>query len=198
MFEHYVFNTLRPRQHGHHFPDEILKCIFVNENAWISIKFSLNIVPDGPIDNILTLVQIMAWRRLGDKPLSEPMMVLLLTHIWVTRPQWVKAMAVRFPGNQWVVSSHLYHKKRSCLWLVFIGHFILNFEIWLKVSFNQKMCFQPFYWEFFLHLYLDVELNVFGHPAKKHAGDIDWYSPCSCPCQNGFVALIKCGILSNF
>ena len=32
----------------------------------------------------------MAWRRSGDKPLSEPMMVSLLTHICVTRPQWVK------------------------------------------------------------------------------------------------------------
>ena len=32
----------------------------------------------------------MAWRRPGDKPLSEPMMVNLLTHICVTGPQWVK------------------------------------------------------------------------------------------------------------
>ena len=31
----------------------------------------------------------MAWRRSGDKPLSEPMMVRLPTHICVTRPQWV-------------------------------------------------------------------------------------------------------------
>ena len=31
----------------------------------------------------------MAWRRPGDKPLSEPVMVSLLTHICVTRPQWV-------------------------------------------------------------------------------------------------------------
>ena len=29
----------------------------------------------GSIDNIPALVQIMAWRRLGDKPLSEPMIV---------------------------------------------------------------------------------------------------------------------------
>ena len=46
----------------------------------------------GPINNIPALVQIMAWRQLGDKPLSEPMMVLLLTHICVTRPQWVKCL----------------------------------------------------------------------------------------------------------
>ena len=32
----------------------------------------------------------MAWRRPGDKPLSEPMLISLLTHICVTRPQCEK------------------------------------------------------------------------------------------------------------
>ena len=40
--------------------------------------------------NIPALVLIMARRRPGDKPLSEPMVVGLLTHICATRPQWVK------------------------------------------------------------------------------------------------------------
>ena len=31
-----------------------------------------------PINNIPTLVQIMAWRRPGDKPLFEPMMVQIM------------------------------------------------------------------------------------------------------------------------
>ena len=35
----------------------------------------------------------MAWRRPGDKPLFEPMMDSLPTHICVTRPQWVNTMA---------------------------------------------------------------------------------------------------------
>ena len=82
-------NTLRPRQNGRHFPDDILKCIFLNENLWISINISLKFVPRGPINNIPTLVRVMAWRRPGDKPLSEPTMVRLPTHICVTRPQWV-------------------------------------------------------------------------------------------------------------
>ena len=47
----------------------------------------MNIVHDGPINNIPASVQMMAWRRLGAMPLSEPMMVLLLMHICVTRPQ---------------------------------------------------------------------------------------------------------------
>ena len=65
------------------------KCIFLNENIWISSLISPKFVPEGPINNIPALVQIMAWRRPGDKPLSEPMMVSLPMHICVTRPQWV-------------------------------------------------------------------------------------------------------------
>ena len=84
------FNTLRPSQNGRHFPDDIFKCIFFNENVLIPIKKSLKFVAKCPINNIPALAQIMAWRRWGDKPLSEPMMVSLLTHICVTRPQWVK------------------------------------------------------------------------------------------------------------
>ena len=84
-----AFNTLRPRQHGRHFPDDVFKCIFLNEIVWTSIQISLKFVPKGPIDNIPALFQIMAWRRPGDKPLSEPMLIILLTHICVTRPQWV-------------------------------------------------------------------------------------------------------------
>ena len=68
-------NTLRLSQNGCHFPDNICKCIFLNENVWILIKNSLKFVPKGQINNIPALVQIMAWRRSGDKPLSEPMMV---------------------------------------------------------------------------------------------------------------------------
>ena len=71
------FNTLRPRQNGRHFPDDIFKCIFLNENMWISIKIPLKIVPKGPINNIRAMVQKMAWHWSGDKPLSEPMIVTI-------------------------------------------------------------------------------------------------------------------------
>ena len=75
---------------GRHFADDIFKCILFNENVWISIQISLKFVPKGPINNIPALVQIMACRLDGVKPLSEPMMVRLSTHICVTRLQWVK------------------------------------------------------------------------------------------------------------
>ena len=89
-FVNFSVNTLRPRHNGRHFTDDIFKCIFLNENIWILIKISLKFVPNGPNNYIPALVQIMAWRWPGDKPLSEPMMVKLLTHICVTRPQWVE------------------------------------------------------------------------------------------------------------
>ena len=93
---HQRVNTLRPRQNGRRFPDDIFKCIFLNENAWISIKISLKFVPKGPINNIPALVQILAWCRSGDKPLSEPMIVSLWTHICVTRPKWVNPRYAEF------------------------------------------------------------------------------------------------------
>ena len=84
-----LINTLRLRQNGRHFPDDIFKCIFLNENKWITIKISLKFVPKGQINNIPALVRIMAWHRPGDKPFSEAMMVSLLLHICITRSQWV-------------------------------------------------------------------------------------------------------------
>ena len=57
---------------------------------WNSLKF----VPKGLINNIPILDQILSWRRPGNKPLSEPIMFSLLTHICVTRSQWVKQWLV--------------------------------------------------------------------------------------------------------
>ena len=56
----------------------IFNCIFLTGNVWISNKISLKFVPRDPFNNIPALVQIMAWRRPDDKPLSEAMMVSAL------------------------------------------------------------------------------------------------------------------------
>ena len=88
---HVQLNTLRQRKNGRHFADDIFKCIFLNENVWIPIKISLKFLHKGPINYIPSFVQIMVRRRPGAKPLSEPMMVSLLMHICVTRPQWVNS-----------------------------------------------------------------------------------------------------------
>ena len=73
---------------------DISQTTFSNAFSWMNIHqfrlifhWSLFLVVG--INNIPALVQIMAWCRLGDKPLSEPMMVSLLMHTCVTQPQWV-------------------------------------------------------------------------------------------------------------
>ena len=128
-----LFNTLRPRQNGRYFPDDIFKCIFFNENVWIPIQISLTFVPKGPINNIPALVRIMAWRRPGNNPLFGPMVARLPTHICVTRPQWVNPMFISvFPCDvsDWLwtdwepmsrvhvemgsVMSSYYHRHNGC------------------------------------------------------------------------------------
>ena len=114
-------NTLRPGQSGCHFADNIFKCIFLNENVWIPIKISLKFVPKGPINNIPALVQIMAWRQPGDKPLSEPMMVRLLMHICITWSQWVNTLRLRQNGHNFLdgILEYIYLMKIFALWLIF-------------------------------------------------------------------------------
>ena len=67
-------NSSPPGQNGRHFADNIFRSIFINEKFCILIKISLKFVPKGPIGNNPALVKMMAWRRKGNKPSSEPML----------------------------------------------------------------------------------------------------------------------------
>ena len=80
-------NTLRPRQNGRYFPEDIVKCILLNEHVGTLLNVSLNFVSDVRIKNLPALVQIMALCRPGDKPLSWPMMIILLTHTVLRKKQ---------------------------------------------------------------------------------------------------------------
>ena len=156
-------NTLRPRQKGRHFADDIFKCIFLNEHVWIPIKISLKFVPKDPINNIPALVQIMAWRRPGDKPLSESMMVNLPTHICVTRPQWVNIT----PASNFVLFNH-HSMTNICpvFHRCFKKHGIIAFQHILQMSSNIPPRWHPFHMDIiFTHL-------IFRHPARlRH---FDW------------------------
>ena len=57
VFQQVWINTMRPRSNGCHFPNDIFKCIFLNENVSIPIDISLNFVPKGPINTVQALVQ---------------------------------------------------------------------------------------------------------------------------------------------
>ena len=136
-------NTLRPSQNGSRFSDDIFKRILLNENVRISIEISLKFVPKGPINNIQALVHIMAWRRSGDKPLSEPMMVSLLTHICVTRPQWVKQPGVVHHiifGNCWLFSDYKEKQIHTHKYVILMILFDAHCSMVLDTENNLCMC----------------------------------------------------------
>ena len=116
------YKHIQAETNGRHFADDTFKPIFLNENVWIPIKISPKFVPKDPINNIPALVQIMAWPRSGDKPLSEPMMVSLPTHICVTRPQWVNTLRLRQNGR---------HFADDTLKPIFLNE---NIRILIKIS----------------------------------------------------------------
>ena len=123
-----LLDTLRPRQTYRHFADDILKWIFLNENVWILLNISLKFVPKVQINNVPALDQIMAWCRPGDKPLSEPMMVWLLTHISVTRPQWVNSPYYWKPHPAIRVSNFMLISSAPC-WCP-MRKMVLKLELW--------------------------------------------------------------------
>ena len=69
-----VFLTFLRLKNGRHLADDIFRCIFLNEKICVMIKNSLKFVPMDSVDNNPALAQMMAWRRIGDKPWSEPIL----------------------------------------------------------------------------------------------------------------------------
>ena len=132
------FNTLRPRPNWHHFADDTLKFSWLRMLEFL-FEFHCSLFLS-PINNIPALVQIMAWCRPGDRPLSEPMMVSLLMHTCITQPQWVKAIhwcwpnvAVYIKNNAWVTMNkdfwsqvswfaNDFHEWRSHEWKSMANH----------------------------------------------------------------------------
>ena len=156
-------NTLRPRQNGRHFPDNIFKCIFLNENGRISIKISLKFVPKVPINNIPALVQIMAWRRPGDKPLSEQTMVTLLAHICVTRPQWVKQLT-------YLINS-LVPRRSGWDFKNIIFNFVLLMSIF-RSSYDNTRRWPP--WDLTDDKSTSVQVMAWCRQARSHFLSLCW------------------------
>ena len=126
-------NSSPPGQNGCHLADDTFKCIFVNEKFYILIKCSLKFVPKGLINNILVLVQIMAWHRPGDKPLPEPMVVSLLTHIaYMCHSASISQLPLGFQNAKW--SNEINLKE-----LIFTNFcYIITWFIMYFMSINLK------------------------------------------------------------
>ena len=120
-----IINILRPRPNGH------FQAHFLELKYLIPIKISLKFDPKGSITNIPALVQIMAWRRSGDKPLSEPMMVNLPTHKCVTRHQWVKIIFLKMSNYQLATNKCLIW---CCPWETLDTQFISDHSVFRRRS----------------------------------------------------------------
>ena len=105
-----------PGQNDRHFADDIFSYIFVNEMFSILVKISLKFVPKNPNSNNPALVQIMAWLRINDKPLSEPMLTWF-TDAYMRQGRWAKLNVSTYPViviASWLLLSGLY---QSGIWL---------------------------------------------------------------------------------
>ena len=108
---------------------------------WLKFHWNLFLFLRFQLYNIPALVQIMTWRRPGDKSISKPMMVSLLTHRCVTRSEWVKTYHIT--RKYWGSSSkkdglHFADDILKCtLWNKIILHFDLNLI---------EVCFQRSNW----------------------------------------------------
>ena len=174
------FNSLRPRQNGRHFADDIFERIFLNESIWIPTKISLKFVAKGSINNIPVLVQIMAWRRPGDKPLSGPMMIRLPTHICVTRPQWVNVSGPLDFTIYYVMiwSAMLNNVKYPCTMIMKTRAFLTFFLTISIYGYSTSGEYPVIVWNFNIHIlqnqgsrksgeYFDFFLHQ-QHPSFDH------------------------------
>ena len=97
-------NSSPHEQNDHHFADNIFWCIFVNEMFHVLIKISLKFVSRNPIDNKPALVQVMAWRRLGNKPLSGPMLTQFTDAYMQHYGRWFK-LDIELQSHQFMTWS---------------------------------------------------------------------------------------------
>ena len=144
-----------------------------NKNELISLRISLKLVPKIQINNIPAFVQITAWRRPGNKPLSQPLMVSLLMHVCITQPQWVKCHKEKSLTHKWgkytMLSSlrfwHLWKSCSSCYKMMLI----LNLEhpVWLGQKFwpSHIGCSSVHIWS--IHNCMN-DLNLYHHTHYDH------------------------------
>ena len=133
-------NILRPRQNGRHFADDIFKCIFVNENARVSIK------------------------------ISKLLFLMIQLTIFQHRFRWLGAgQASSHCLNQWwlvywrIYASLGLNELRSLLILGFID-LDLQFYFQFQTSYFSKLCVSHSFASFYIYLVRPSPVSV-PHPT---------------------------------
>ena len=93
-------------------PDNIFTCVFLNENAWISIKISLKFVPKDPMNNIPALVidGLVQERHNSSASAMELRLSCINPSICTTRFHWVN----RYWGQLNTVVVHGFRTFTQC------------------------------------------------------------------------------------
>ena len=109
----------------------ISQTTFSNAFSWMKsfvfrFEFHWIFTHNGPIHNIPALVQIMAGRRPGDRPLSEPMMVRSLTQaiIWTIADPVQRRIYASLGGDELTASmirSARDSQKSPKNWMLFLN-----------------------------------------------------------------------------
>ena len=139
-----ALNTLRPRQNGRPFPDDIFKCIFLNENLWISINIPMKFVPKGPIKNIPALFHYLKqwwsfyWRIYASLCLNE-LINCSAFFSWQIRIQFKNRLIYYMSGPQyfssWLVVA------RNCQMVICHRRNIHTWYQWLSTRLHYLQCF---------------------------------------------------------
>ena len=115
----------------------------------------------------------MAWHRPGYKPLSEPMMVCLLTHICVTRPQWVNHQSLQHNDRASSKSSlHLGGTIYWCCFMILINNEKKKKNVYVLMDMIQNL------WHHSTFTY-DMMANEEAMDEKFSHHENEW-----CPSQN--------------
>ena len=148
-------------------------------------------VTKGSINNIPALVRIMSWRRPGNKPLSEPMMVSLLTQICDTRPRWASIHLASMSFNC--------HSLRSCAFPFMKSSYHDAFNILFKTNYirnhqwNKNMIHtlgKYFTTHSSIEQWIDDSMNINHNAMIEQVSARYWFYKCLWSNSNVHFALI--------
>ena len=122
------------------------------------------------MNNIMALVQITAWRWPSNKPLPEPMMIVLLMHVCFTRPQWV----IPISSSSFVLPVLVKNNKHTI-----IKHYMsCTIDSWYKISqcinnndcdYNDKQ-FMGKLWGVCCRHQMSCEISRYGECTVQYRG----------------------------
>ena len=123
-----------------HFADDIFKYVLLKDFFNVLIQILLKLVPRGSIDNKPVLVQTMAWRWAGDKPLSETVISQVAdVYIRVTLSWWAKRFAVHLLLT-WLtvipawINDYIYREVEDEITSAFPNFYRADMKIWEWMS----------------------------------------------------------------